>query len=116
MELVKLNISDKENSVKYKLLSNEAEVAHGYIFNREINPIEIYVEKEYQSNGFGKFLFKSLLEILKSNGLTGIVFLLDENNLKIINIIKKSGAVEVGRSFSKIKFIFVKTILIIVCF
>ena len=105
MELIESKISDKENSVMYQLISHEGEVAHGYIFNREINPIEVYVNKEYQSNGYGKLLFKSLLKILKDNGLKGIIFILDESNFKIINIIKDLGAVELGRNLPEIKFL-----------
>ena len=105
MELVKLSTSDKDDSVKYVLKLNGKEIGHGYIFSREINPIEIYIEKDYQSNGCGKFLFSSLLNILKASGLKGIIFELDENCYKFINIIKQSGAIEVGRQLPKIKFI-----------
>ena len=105
MELVELKVSDKENSVKYILKLDGLEIAHGYIFNREINPIEIYVERDYQSNGYGKLLFNSLLNILKKSGLKGLIFKLDENNFKIINIVKKFGAVEIGRELPEIKFL-----------
>ena len=105
MELVELKVSDKENSIKYKLLSEDKEVAHGYIFNRETNPIEIYVEQDYQSNGYGKLLFTSLLNVLKNKGLKGAIFQLDENNYKIINIIKNAGGVEIGRNLPVIKFL-----------
>lgn len=104
MELIELEVSDKENSVKYNLISNGQEIAHGYIFNRDINPIEIFVEEKYQSNGYGKYLFNSLLKILKNNGEKGIIFQLDESNFKMINIIKGSGAVEIGKNISEIKF------------
>lgn len=105
MELVELKVSDKEKSVKYKLMSSGKEVAHGYIFSRETNPIEIYVEKDYQSNGYGKLLFNSLVNVLKKKGLKGLIFQLDESNFKIINIIKKYGAVEISRNMTEIKFL-----------
>lgn len=105
MELKELKISDKENSVKYILLVQGREVGFGYIFNREVNPIEIYIENDFQSNGYGKLLFNSLLKILKDSGLKGLKFELDENNGRLISVIKQAGAVEIGRDLPKIKFI-----------
>ena len=105
MELIELEMSDKENSVKYVLIVNSEEVGYGYIFNRETNPIEVYIDDNYQSNGYGKLLLNSLLNILKEKGLKGVTFKLDENDYRFINIIKQAGAVEVGRQFPDIKFI-----------
>ena len=85
MELIQLKISDKENSVKYVLMLHGKEIGYGYIFNKEINPIEIYIDENYQSNGYGKIFFNSLLNVLKGKGLKGLIFELDETNYKIIN-------------------------------
>lgn len=103
MELVELKVSDKENSVKYKLVSEDKELGYGYIFDRETNPIEVFVEKEYRSNGYGKLLFNSLLKILKSKGLKGTIFVIDVENFSMLNIIKQAGAVELSRNLDDIK-------------
>lgn len=105
MELKELKISDKENSFKFVLIVNDKEVGFGYIFNREINPIEVYIEKEFQSNGYGKFLFNSLLSILKEKGLKGMLFKINESNYKFINIIQKAGAQIIGKQDLDIKFV-----------
>ena len=105
MELKELSFSDKENSVKFVLMNSGEEVGYGYIFSREINPIEIYINEENQSSGYGKFLFNSLLNILREHGLKGVVFQLNESDYRFINIIRKAGAVEIGRQFSEMKFI-----------
>lgn len=97
MELVELKVSDKEKSVKYVLSIKDKEIGYGYIFNREVNPIEIYVDKNYQSNGYGKFLFNSLIKVLKGKNLKGIIFEVDAENYRFINIVKQAGALEVGR-------------------
>ena len=104
MELVELKVSDKENAIKYVLIVNDKEIGVGYIFSREINPIEIYIVEDYQSNGYGKFLFNSLLNILKSRNLKGIIFSIDKNNYRFINIIGQAGAIEFGRDGAKINF------------
>lgn len=102
MELVELKISDKENAVKYVLRVKDEEVGYGYIFNREVNPIEVYVGKDYQSNGYGKFIFNSLLNVLRGKNLKGIIFEVDAGNFRFINIVKQAGALELGR-FPKVK-------------
>lgn len=105
MELIELKSSDKENSVKYLLVLEGKEIGSGYIFEREINPIEVYIAKEHQSNGYGKKLFNSLLKVLRGKGLKGVIFKINENNYRFINIIGKAGGVEIGRDFPEIKFV-----------
>ena len=104
MELVESKVSDKENSVKYVLILNDKEIGVGYIFSRETNPIEIYISEDYQSNGYGKFLFNSLLKILKSRNLKGVIFSIDKDNYRFINIIGQAGAIEFGRDGVKHNF------------
>ncbi|MBQ8425923.1 MAG: GNAT family N-acetyltransferase [Clostridia bacterium] len=105
MELIQLKISDKDNSIKYVLKLSGKEIGYAYIFSRENNPIEIYIDEDYQSNGYGKILFNSLLKILKSKGLKGCVFEIDESNYRFINILTNAGAMKVGSHLSMIKFI-----------
>ena len=105
MELIKLNISDKDNSIQYVLKINDESVGYGYIFNRETNPIEIYIEKEHQSCGYGKYLFNSLLTILKNQGLKGIIFETNESNFRLINILLNANAVQISKRSPIVKFI-----------
>lgn len=105
MELVELKISDKENSVKYALMVNGKNVGSGYIFSRETNPIEIYIEENFRSNGYGKYLFNSLVKILKDRGVKGAIFESNKDNLRFINIIKQAGAKEISRQMPKVRFV-----------
>lgn len=105
MELIKSKTSDKENSVKYVLMDMNEEIGYGYIFDREINPIEIYINENFQSNGYGKFLFNSLLSILKKSNLKGLIFEINQSNYKFINIITQCGAIEFGRQLPNIRFV-----------
>lgn len=105
MEIVKANTSDQEDSIKYLLTFQGKEVGYGYLFDRAINPIEIYITKEYQSNGCGKFLFQYLAEVMKKQGDTGMIFELTKDQIRFQNIIMQAGAVQVGAYKDKIKYI-----------
>ena len=104
MELIQLQTSDKENSVKYLLKLDGKDIGYGYIFDRENNPIEIFIAEEHQSNGYGKIFFNSLLKIVKNKGLKGVLFKVDRSNYRFINIIQKAGAFEIGREALEIKY------------
>lgn len=105
MELLKSRNSDKENSVKYVLKEQDTDIGYGYIYSREVNPIEIYVYEKYQSNGYGKALFNFLLNELKQSGVKGAIFELDESQYRFKNIISQAGAFEIGRNLPKIKYV-----------
>ncbi len=105
MELLKLKISDKQNSVKYLLKKDGIEIGRGYVFNREINPIEIYIDEKYQSNGYGKFLFNGLINVLKKEKTPGALFELPQTNYKMINIISQAGGVQISNNNNNVKFI-----------
>ncbi len=98
MKVVKTKISDKDNSVKYLFKVEDEEVGHGYIFNREVNPIEVYIDEQFQSNGYGKKLFKVLLKEIKDKGIKGIIFSISNEQQRFANIISQAGAVEVSRN------------------
>ena len=100
---IKSEKSDKEDSYKYVLKVQDKQIGFGYIFNREINPIEIYIDKENQSNGYGKFLFNALIKEAKNKGLKGMIFELNENQYRFINIILQAGAVQIGKNKDKVK-------------
>ncbi len=105
MELLKLKISDKQNSVKYLLKKDSITIGCGYVFNREINPIEIYIDEKNQSNGYGKLLFNDLIKVLKKGKTPGAIFELPQTNFKMVNIISQAGGVQIFQNKDTIKFI-----------
>lgn len=105
MQIVKSEKSDKENSYKYVLKVRGKQIGLGYIFNREINPIEIYVDKEHQSNGYGKYLFNALAKEAKNRGMKGMIFELHESQYRFINIISQAGAMQFGKNEGIVKFV-----------
>lgn len=105
METIKSEKSDKENSYKYVLIVQDKQIGFGYIFNREINPIEIYIDKENQSNGYGKYLFNALLEEAKNQGVKGMIFEINENQYRFINIILQAGAMQFGKNKDIVKLV-----------
>ena len=105
MENIKSEKSDRENSYKYVLEVQDKQIGFGYIFNREINPIEIYIDKQYQSNGYGKFLFNELIKEAKNQGMEGMIFELNENQYRFINIILQAGAMQFGKNKDTVKFV-----------
>lgn len=103
MENVQSEKSDKENSHKYVLKVQDKQIGFGYIFNREINPIEIYIDKEHQSNGYGKFLFNALVKEAKKQGIKGMIFELNETQYRFITIVLQAGAMQFGKNNDKVK-------------
>ncbi|MBR4270493.1 MAG: GNAT family N-acetyltransferase [Clostridia bacterium] len=105
MKILQTKISDKENSIKYVLDIDGEIVGCGYIINRDINPIEVYIDKQHQSNGYGKSLFLSLLDIVRQRGVKGMIFELPDEQYRFKNIILQAGAEQLGRNDGLCKFI-----------
>lgn len=101
MQIVKCKESDKENSIKYLLTQDNKEIGCGYIFAREINPIEIYIIEEMRSNGYGKLLFTKLLQIVYDSGRINLVFDIELQNYRMNNILSSLGAQHVGTNDEK---------------
>ena len=90
---------------KYLLKRDGKEIGYGYIFDRETNPIEIYIHEQYRSYGYGKYLFSQLLKIAKEWGVTGMLFEVEESNYRFITILGQSGAKHIGKNDGIIKFV-----------
>ena len=105
MKILQTKISDKEKSFKYELVLDDKVLGYGYIINRAINPIEVYIGQQYQSNGYGKVLFNGLLELLRQRHIKGTVFELKDEQYKFQNIILQAGAIQVSRNGSIVKYI-----------
>lgn len=90
LKILKLNVSDKENSDKYVLKFNEKEIGYSYIFHEaKNNNIYIFINQENRSNGFGSFLFGEMLKIIKSSKLSHLFFDIEKPNYSANNIIAK---------------------------
>lgn len=57
--------------------------------NLDNNSIYIKIYDKYQSNGYGNKLFKESLNILKNNNIKNVIFNINLENYKMINIISK---------------------------
>ena len=71
------NINDCINLVK-------DEITIGYA---KINPIEVFVDENYRGNGYGKMLFKALLEEAKNKGLDHLNVKFSKKNIPMRKII-----------------------------
>ena len=94
---------DKENSEKYLLLNDDKEIGYGYILEQEVNPIEIYINENERSNGYGKFLFEKLLEIVKESDKKALIFDLTRAQYRVANIIAFFGARQIETLENSIK-------------
>ena len=105
MENLQVARCDQSETVKYSLLLEGAEVGYGYVFDRDINPIEIYIYEQYRSNGYGKYLFSQLARIAKDRGVASMIFEVPESNYRFITIIGQLGAVRLGSDGFIVKFL-----------
>ena len=94
-----------QDSFRYSLKLDGKEIGYGYIYDREINPIEIYIDEQYRSNGYGKYLFSQLQQIAKERGVGGMIFEVAEANYRFIAIIGQVGAKQIGKNGAAVKFI-----------
>ena len=90
---------------RYSLKLDGKEIGCGYIYDREINPIEIYIDENHRSNGYGKYLFSQLLQIAKERSVAGMIFEVAEENYRFITIIGQVGAKRIGKNGAIIKFV-----------
>lgn len=105
MRIEKFENSDKENSEKYILLNEDKQIGYGYILSQEVNPIEIYIDEKERSNGYGKFLFQNLLQIVKEGNKKALVFDLTKDQYRVANIIASLGAMKVETLANSVKWI-----------
>ena len=103
MTILKCDKSDKENAEKYILKNGEKEIGYGYFINREINPIEIFINEEERSNGYGKLLFAKMLQVAKEKGLKALIFKIKDENYRFSNIVSTSGALHISSSDGETK-------------
>lgn len=87
-----INLSLKEELYLLKLDNND--IGYGIINNDAItNKVYIHIFDEYQSNGYGTYLFKKLLKILNEK----LEFSIDYSNYKALRIIYNCNGQELAR-------------------
>ena len=105
MQIIKCTNSDKPNTEKYIMKINNQEIGFGYLIETEINPIEIFINEDQRSNGYGKLLFAKLLQICKEKGLKVLFFELKNEDYRMIIIITSLGARHIGTNYGINKFV-----------
>ena len=83
-----------DDDVVYEYLVNNIIVGYGILRNNEFDMIQIYIDKKYQDNHYGSALFKHML--IEAN--KQVCVSVEEDNIKIIKIIKNNNAKEIGRN------------------
>lgn len=106
MDIIKCDMSDRINSDKYILQDNEKQIGYGYIIDSEINPIDIFINEEERSNGYGELLFSQLLKIIKQDNKKPLIFEVKKTNYRISNIISKLGALHITTIEDKNRWVF----------
>ena len=97
--LVKIfNLQENEELISLDL--DGKNIGYGIIRDNTDNPIEIFILKQYQNNGYGSYLFCELLK--KLNKPLNIIIPID--NFKMIKIIVKNNGIELGRNGKNIMF------------
>ena len=85
------NLNLKETTSGYILEKEGNVIGYGIISYDSNNIIEIVIKEEYRSNGYGKYLFGKLLEVLKKQDYKDIKLTIKKENYRIKNIITYYG-------------------------
>ena len=91
MQVTPCKQTDKPNATKYIVKTRATEIGYGYILQGKHNPIEVYIYKEYQSAGYGKKVFKKLLQIAKQNNPQIYEFTIPAQNYAFKSIVAQAG-------------------------
>lgn len=101
MEILELKNSRVPNATEYALVNKGVQIGYGFIKNTEINPIEVYIDENQRSNGYGKYLFAKLVKIVEQKGINVLRFEIDISNYRIKNIIGNLGGQHIMTSNGK---------------
>lgn len=96
MQIYKCKNSDREDMEKYILKDGDTQLGYAYFKQEKINPIEIFIDEDKRSQGFGKELFVQMVKIAKEKGLNSLMFEIKNENYRMINIIASFGGVPLG--------------------
>lgn len=94
-----LNIEGKENILSlYKYFKDNIKIGYAIITKDEEDKIKIYIDEPYQGNGYGKKLFKDILDIVNNE----VVVKTDNPIMKII--INFYGGIEISNKEGNITY------------
>lgn len=77
----------------YELKGNNDILGYGIVHEDEENKIEIYLLNNYQSQGYGTFLFQKIISELKKQ----VIIKVPNHNIRMQKIVKKFNGVEIGK-------------------
>ncbi|MCI9110412.1 MAG: GNAT family N-acetyltransferase [Bacilli bacterium] len=98
---LKLNMADNI----YVLKLDSKIIGYGKIIDDYNNRIEIYIEKNYRGNGYGKLLFGKMLEKVKTLNIRHIYVTLDKKNVQMIKILSYFNGKHVSTDDDTLKYI-----------
>ena len=110
-ELVKIDNSNlKELALadtdKVYALKNDSKIlGYGIINESKPNKIELSILEKYRSNGYGKILFKLLIEKLKERNYKDIMLTISKENIPMKNIIEAQNGLLVSNNKDNIQYI-----------
>lgn len=81
------NFEFDETNTTYILEKEKTIIGYGFLKSDSNNVIEIFIKEEYQSNGYGKYLFSKMHEVLKNENYKDIKLTIKKDNYRIKNII-----------------------------
>ncbi len=98
---LKLNLADNLFSLKL----DSKIIGYGKITDNYNRRIEIYIEKDYRGNGYGKILFGRMIEVVKKLNLKDICITFSKQNIQMNKIVSDFGGKQVSVDDDMIKYI-----------
>lgn len=86
----------KENTNAYALEKDKTIIGYGIITNDNNSKIEIFIKEEHRCNGYGKYLFRKMLEELKKENYKEVKLTFKRDNYRIKNIISYYGGLQLN--------------------
>ena len=71
----------------YDILLDNKKVGYINLISNPFNMIELFIEENYRSNGYGSNSFKLLLEDLKKDNINNLIITIQVDNIPMMRII-----------------------------
>ena len=102
-DISKINIDNKDDIKEvYELIKDDIKVGYCLLKNNTKEEVQIFINEEYRSNGYGKLFFGKILDMLNKD------VYLKTNNENMICIIKYYNGKELSRNKGIISFVIPK--------
>jgi len=98
---LKLNLADN----LYVLKLDSKIIGYGKFNDNYNNRIDIYIEKAYRGNGYGKLLFSRMIEEVKTLNVHDINIIFDKRNIQMKKIVSGFGGKLISIDDDMIKYI-----------